>query len=213
MREGDLSVGHPGGVGRPAPSASVGHPGGVGRPAPSASVGHPGGVGSRYRYRFCRGIGIWSVYTRTISQYRRPAPSASAGHPGRVGRASGRGRETRAQRVGRASGARRPGIRGASVGHPGGVGRPAPNAGWSPRFPRGDAYSPQSDSLGCLRNARFGGKIEGPQHQNQNWRVGLMRFQAPGCRSNGCASTCQMPSYCRNGTKHALRKVEAIHPL
>ena len=31
---------------------------------------------SRYRYRFWRGIGIWSVYTPTISQYRRPAPSA-----------------------------------------------------------------------------------------------------------------------------------------
>src|ERR1700733_7521189 len=33
---------------------------------------------SRYRYRLCRGIAIWSVYTRTISQYRRPAPRAGA---------------------------------------------------------------------------------------------------------------------------------------
>ena len=48
---------------------------GSGDPRP-ARVRAYGGVRSRYRYRFCRGIGIWSVYTRTISQYRRPAPSA-----------------------------------------------------------------------------------------------------------------------------------------
>ena len=45
-----------------------------------------GGVWSRDRCRFRRGIGIWSVYTRTISQYRRPARARKAS--GRLGPAT-----------------------------------------------------------------------------------------------------------------------------